>query len=134
MKTILKRIAAGLILMFLLAAPAMAQSRIATVDLRKLFDDYWKRKQAEVALKQRGNELDKEFKAQMDDYNKTKDDYTKLLAAANDQSVTPEERDKRKSAAEAKLLEIKTSENTIRTFENTARDQLDSQKKRMRDS
>ena len=38
-----------------------------------------------------------------------------------------------RAAAEAKLLDIKTSENTIRTFEGNAREQLDSQKKRMRD-
>ena len=118
----------------MLATPAMGQNRIATIDLRKVFDNYWKKQEAEAALKKRGGDLDKELKGFMDDYKKLQDDYTKLLASANDQSVTPEERDKRKTAAEAKVAEIKTSENSIRTFEENAREQLDSQKKRMRDN
>src|SRR3954452_20951013 len=135
MKTMIKRILPGLALALLLSLPAAAaEMRVATIDLRKVFDSYWKRQQAEVALKDHGAELDKEDKAYVEDYNKTKEDYNKLLAAANDQSVTPEEREKRKAQAEAKLLDIKTSENTIRTFENNAREQLDSQRKRMRES
>jgi Skp family chaperone for outer membrane proteins len=134
MKFILKKLSPGLFLACLMALPAMAQTRIATIDLRNVFDHYWKREQAEAALKERGAGLDKELKGFMDDYKKTQDDYNKLVAAANDQSVTPEERDKRKTAAEAKLAEIETSKNTIRTFEENAREQLDTQKKRMRDT
>jgi outer membrane protein len=117
-----------------LAMPALAQSRIGTIDLQKVFDNYWRRKQAEAALKERGSAMDKELKGFVDDYNKTKEDYTKLMTASQDQSKTQEERDKAKTAAESKLLELKTSENTIRTYEENAKDQLDSQKKRMRDS
>jgi Skp family chaperone for outer membrane proteins len=117
-----------------LPAFAQGQGRIGTIDLRKVFDNYWKRQQAEAALKERGVAMDKELKGFMDDYNKTKEEYKKLMAASQDQSKSQDERDKAKSAAEAKLLEIKTSENTIRTYEENAKDQLDSQKKRMRDS
>jgi outer membrane protein len=133
MKTIINRILPGLLLVSLLTLPAIAETRIATIDLRKVFDNYWKRQESEASLKNRGAELDKEYKAYVDDYTKTKEDYNKLLAAANDQSVTPEEREKRKNSAETKLLEIKTAENTIRTFESNAKDQLDSSRKRMRD-
>ncbi|MDB6121899.1 MAG: OmpH family outer membrane protein [Pedosphaera sp.] len=134
MKINFKRIIPVLAVSLLLTVPALAETKIATIDLRKVFDNYWKRQQAEAALKERGSDLDKEYKSYVDDYNKIKEEYTKLLAAANDQSVTPEEREKRKTAAEAKLLDIKASENTIRTFEGNARDQLDTQKKRMRDT
>lgn len=136
MKMILRGILPGLLLVGMLALPAMGQgqSRIATIDLRKVFDNYWKRQEAEAALKKRGSDLDKELKGFVDDYKKLQEDYDKLIKAANDQSVTPEERDKRKAAAEAKVAEIETSKNSIRTFEENAREQLDSQKKRMRDN
>ncbi|HZV35795.1 MAG TPA: OmpH family outer membrane protein [Verrucomicrobiae bacterium] len=134
MKLILRRILPGLLLACLLTLPALGQTqKIATIDLRKVFDNYWKRQEAEAALKKRGADFDKELKGFMDDYKKLQDDYNKLLESANDQSVTPEEREKRKTAAQNKLAEIKTSENTIRTFEDNAREQLDSQRKRMRD-
>src|ERR1700756_875696 len=100
MKTILRRIVPGIILALGLTLPVMGQTRIGTIDLRKVFDNYWKRQQAESALKEHGTELEKEYKAYVDDFTKAKDDYTKLLEAANDQTVTPEERDKRKKAAE----------------------------------
>ncbi|MDB6022056.1 MAG: periplasmic chaperone [Pedosphaera sp.] len=134
MKMMLRRILPAVLLFGMLAMPAMAQNRIATIDLRKVFDNYWKRQEAEAALKKRGSDLDRELKGFMDDYKKLKDDYDKLLSAANDQSVTPEERDKRKANAEAKVVEIKSTEDSIRKFEENAREQLDSQKKRMRDN
>jgi len=118
----------------LMAVPALAEQRIAIIDLRKVFDNYWKRQQAEAALKSTGAEMDKELKGLQEDYQKAQDDYKKLLESANDQSVTSEERDKRKTAAENKLLQLKDAENTMRTFVDTARDKLDSQKKRMRDN
>src|SRR5580658_4069010 len=114
MKTMIKMILAALVLTGAVTAPALAQgqTRIGTIDLRKVFDNYWKRQQAEAALKERGAAMDKELKGFMDDYNKTKADYNKLIQASQDQSKSQDERDKAKAAAESKLLEIKTSENT----------------------
>ena len=117
-----------------LTGSAWAQSRIATVDLRKLFDGYWKTKQADAALKERAADLDKEYKGLREDYQKSKEEYQKLLAGANDQAVAAEERDKRKQAAEAKLKNIKESEEAVVQFERQARTTLDEQKRRMRDN
>ena len=117
-----------------LTVPAWAQTRIATVDLRKLFDGYWKTKQADSALKDRANDLDKEYKGLRDDYQKLKEEYQKLLADANDQAVSAEERGKRKQAAEAKLKSIKDTEDTVVQFERQARTTLDEQRRRMRDN
>jgi outer membrane protein len=134
MKINLKRILTGLILISALNLPAMGEVRIATIDLRKVFDNYWKRAQAQVAMDAKKEEIQKDLQGFRDDYLKSQQDYDRLVKAANDQSVTPEEREKRKSAEEAKLLELKTGENTIRQYQENARDQLDSQMKRMRDS
>lgn len=118
----------------LLGNSAFAQTRVATVDLRKLFDNYWKTKQADSALKDRAAELDKEYKGLRDEYAKSKEELQKLVTSANDQAVSAEERDKRKKAAEAKLKEIKDSEESIVQFEKSARTTLDEQRKRMRDN
>jgi len=118
----------------LLTGSAWAQTRIATVDLRKLFDGYWKTKQADGALKERAADLDKEYKGLRDDYQKLKDEYQKLLADANNQALAAEERDKRKQAAEGKLKNIKDHEETVVQFERQARTTLDEQRRRMRDN
>jgi outer membrane protein len=135
MKTIMRRVLPGLLLLGCLIQPVLGQqNKVGTIDLRKVFDNYYKRQQAEAALKEHGSELDKENKAYFDDYNKTKEDYGKLVAAANDQTLSSQEREKRKTEADAKLADLKSSENTIRTFQDNAREQLDTQKKRMRDT
>lgn len=134
MKKMMKRMGTVMALVFLLAVPAMAQNRTATVNMAKVFDNYWKKGQAQAAFDQRKAEFEKEGKGMLDDYNKTRDEYNKLLDSANDQSVTPEAREKRKTAAEEKLRELKTAENTIRTFKSTMDDQLGSQMKRMKDA
>lgn len=130
--TNLSRLLAGLILMSLLGGSAMAQTRIATIDLRKVFDGYWKKKQAEAALKDRQTDMEKEDRNMVDDYKKVKDDYQSLLASANDQAVSTEERDKRKNAAEEKLRRMKEMEETIAQYERQARTTIGEQSQRMR--
>src|SRR5689334_5756638 len=117
MMNLSRRLVAGLVLMSLLGGSAMAQTRIATVDLRKVFEGYWKKKQAEAALKDRQTDMEKEDRNMVDDYKKAKDDYQSLLASANDQAVSAEERDKRKTAAEEKLRRMKEMEETIAQYE-----------------
>ena len=112
---------------------ALAQTRIATVDLKILFEKYWKTKQADAALKDRATDLDKEYKGLRDDLKKANEEYQKLLADANDQAVSAEERDKRKKAAETKLKSIKETEDTVVQFERQARTSLDEQRTRMRE-
>lgn len=134
MKMILRKLIPGLVLMSLLSTSAFAQGRIATVDLRKLFDNYWKTKQADAALKDRAAEMDKSHKEMIEGWKKAKEDYQTLLADANDQAVSSEERDRRKKAAEGKLRDIKDTEESITQFERQARTTLDEQRRRMRDN
>ncbi|MDW8310618.1 MAG: OmpH family outer membrane protein, partial [Verrucomicrobiales bacterium] len=119
--------------MMLACGSAHAQTRVATVDLRKVFDNYWKTKQADAALKDRAADLDKEYKALREDYEKLKQEYQKLRADSEDQAVAAEERERRKQAAETKLKTIKDTEDALLAFERRARATLDEQQRRMRD-
>ena len=134
MKSLLCKLVPGLLLVSLLSGSALAQGRIATVDLRKVFDGYWKTKQADAALKDRAADIEKDHKTMLDDWKKTKEEYQTLLSEANNQTLSLEERDKRKKSAEDKLKQIKDSEDAIGQYERQARTTLDEQRKRMRDS
>jgi len=118
----------------LAASSASAQGRIGTVDLKKLFDSYWKTKQADAALKDRAADLEKEFKSMMEDFNKGKDEYKTLAAASSDLAMSESEREKKKQDAEKKLRSLKDQEETIGKFQNQARTTLDEQRRRMRDN
>ena len=116
----------------LMSTTAFAQAKIATVDLRKLFDNYWKTKQADAALKDRAAELDKEYKTLREDFNKLKEEAQKFVASANDLAVSEDEREKRKKTAETKLRELKEQDDNIVKFERSAKTSLDEQSRRMR--
>jgi outer membrane protein len=134
MKNLFRRMLLAALLAGVLTGSAWAQTRVATVDLRKLFDGYWKTKQADVALKERVADLEKEDKGLREDLKRITAEYQKLLADANDQAVSAEERDKRKLAAEAKLKNIKETEDAVVQFGRQARTTLEEQKRRMRDN
>src|SRR5881394_1478166 len=129
----MKAVYCTMFLILCVASSAMAQGKIAIVDLRKVFDDYYKTKAADSQLKDQAADLAKESKAYMEQYQKASDDYKKLLDDANNQAVSSDEREKRKKAAEGKLVEIKELETTIRQFENTARTTLEEKKRQMRE-
>ena len=103
MKSLLSKILPALLVVSLLGDCAWAQGRIATVDLRKLFDNYWKTKQADASLKDRAADIEKDHKAMIEEWKKAKDEYQTLLADANNQALSIEERDKRKKSAEEKF-------------------------------
>ena len=121
-------------LLAFLSVPALAQTKIGTVDLRKLFDGYWKTKQAQVALNDRKAQLDKDDKGMRDDLKKGGDDYQKLLEQANDQAISADERDRRKAAAADKLRALQDSKGAIDTFERQAQVTLSEQGQRMREN
>jgi Skp family chaperone for outer membrane proteins len=110
------------------------QTKIGTVDLRKLFDGYWKTKQAQVALNDRKAQIDKDDKGMRDDLKKGSDEYQKLLEQANDQAISTDERDRRKSAAADKLRQLQDSKTAIDQFERQAQITLSEQSQRMRDN
>jgi outer membrane protein len=128
------KVIAGLLLASLMALPAPAETRIGTVDLRKVFDNYWKTKQADAALKDRAAEMEKQNKDLVEDWKKAREAYQTLLGDANNQALSAEERDKRKKAAEEKLRQVKETEDTITQFQRTAKETIDTQRKRMRDT
>jgi outer membrane protein len=113
---------------------ARAQQKTGIIDLKKCFDNYWKTKQADTNLKERAADLDKARKGMIDDFQKSNDEYKKLLDSANDQAVAAAERDKRKKAAEDKLLEIRNLEQNIQAFDRQARTTLGDNQRRMRDN
>ena len=118
----------------LLAGSASAQGRVATIDLRKVFDNYWRTKQAQANLKEQAADMDKERKSLVEDFTKAQDDYKKIINSANDAATSKEESDKRKASAEKKLLEIRELEQTVQQYDRQATTTIGEKQKRMRDN
>lgn len=110
---------------------ASAQTKVATVDMKKLFNGYYKTKLAQTALESRKTELRKEIKDMADGLDKAQNDYKQLLDQASDPAISGDERDKRKQAAADKLKEINNSKGAIEQFQRQAEAQLADQSQRM---
>jgi outer membrane protein len=117
-----------------LALSAHAQTKMAVVDLQKVFDGYWRTKQADTQLKERANDLEKARAGMVDDYKKANEDFKKVLDSISDPSASNDEKDKRKQEAEKRRVDIAGIEQNIRTFDENSRKSILDQQKRMRDS
>jgi Skp family chaperone for outer membrane proteins len=123
-----------LLTVVLLAATAFsvsAQTKVANVDMKKIFNSYWKTKQATTALENRKTELRKEIKDMADSLEKAQTDYKQLLDQSNDQAISTDEREKRKQAAASKAKEINSSKVALEQFQRQAEAQLADQSQRM---
>lgn len=132
MRTLLKTLIPAFIL--LIGTSAFAEYRIATVDLGRVFTNYWKTKQAQTVIDEKKSDIEKTGREMVSTYTKAKEDYQKMMDAVNDPAVSAQERDKRKKAVEDKLKDIKDQEDTLAQFDRGSRASLDEQLRRTRDN
>jgi outer membrane protein len=114
------------------SAAEAQQPRIAIIDLQKVFDGYWMTQQADAELKESEAEYLKSRRRLLTDYQTASDDYKRLVDSANDQALAAEERSRRRSEAERKVLEMREIEQSINQFDRTTRQNLEDQSMRMR--
>jgi len=123
-----------LALALLISTSAYADYRIATVDLGRVFTNYWKTKQAQAAIDEHRTDIEKTGKDMMTTFTKAKEDYQKMLDSMNDPAVSAQERDKRKKAADDKLKDLKDQDDALAQFDRASRASLEEQLKRTRDN
>ena len=110
---------------------ASAQSKIASVDMKKLFNGYYKTKMAQTAMDKEKVDLRKELKDMADGLEKAKLDYKQLLSQANDQAVTSDERDKRKASAMEKAKDVNGRQVAFEQYQRQAETQLNDKSQRI---
>jgi outer membrane protein len=134
MRNFLRILFSAAFLLALTAVPAFAQTKIGTVDLKKIFDDYYKTKLATQAIQDRADDMDKDYTGMAADLKKRGDEYEQLLESADDPAVSDQERARRKQAADEDLKNLQDSKVAIDQFERQAQMTLTDQKQRMRDN
>jgi len=117
----------------LVGVASAADPKIGTVDLRKVFDKYYKTIQSTASLKLEAADMEKERKQLMDNAEKHKNDWQKLIDKANDQAVSPDERDKSKKEAEQKYIELENDKQSITEFDRVASSRLREKELQRRD-
>ena len=117
---------------FLFVAPSQAETnKIGIIDMERVWAKYYKTKQAQAQVDDQTADFEKRKKGLLEDYQKANKEYNKLMESAKDQAVSSDERERRKSAAEKKLLEIKEIEQDANLYQRTTDEQLKMQARRM---
>ena len=117
----------------LLTGAARADTKIAIIDLQRVFTNYWKTIQANTQIEEQKTEIKKKTQAMADDYAKANEAYKKLIEGSSDQAVSRDEREKRKTSAEKKFQEIREIEQTAKQYQNYSEESLALQIRRLRD-
>jgi outer membrane protein len=75
----------------LLSTTALAQGKVGVINLTKVFDEFWRTKQADAQIKDRLAEFEKMGQTMYDDYKKANEEFGKQIEAANDPALSKEE-------------------------------------------
>ena len=121
----------AVLLLTLLSGSALAQTKVATVDLQKLFDNYWKTRQANAAIQDQLAQQAKDEAGWKDDLKKATDKYQQDLAQANDPAISADERDRRKQAAAEELKQLQQRQSAIDLTARTAQARMADQSQHM---
>ncbi len=113
------------------AVSASAQSKIASVDMRKLFDQYYKTKLAEDLLDKDKAAARKNLKDMADGIDKAQADYKQLIDQANDQAISADAQDKLKQSAADKAQQINDSKTAFDKFQREVEASLADKSQRM---
>ena len=121
----------AVLLLTFLSGSALAQTKVATVDLQKLFDNYWKTRQANAAIQDQLAQQAKDEAGWKDDLKKATDKYQQDLAQANDPAISADERDRRKQAAAEELKQLQQRQSAIDLTARTAQARMADQSQHM---
>ena len=115
--------------------PAQVQSGRAatvTVDLNKIFNEYYKTPVASGKLKDTADQYNKEHEELVAQYKKQVDELNKLREDQDKTEYTPEVREQKKKFFQEKLAETQKTQRDIEEYRNSHRQILDQQTQRMR--
>ena len=118
----------------LLSTTALAQGKVGVINLTKVFDEFWRTKQADAQIKDRLAEFEKMGQTMYDDYKKANEEFGKQIEAANDPALSKEESEKRRKDLDKKRKDIMEMENNIKQFQNSSQRALMEQRGRVRES
>ena len=113
------------------ATLAAAEQKIAFINMEKVFDEYYKTKEANAQFKARGEDIDVKRKDLLSKARAAKTEFDKLNAEFKDKSLNENAREKKKEDAEQKLDELKEAEEKLMEFDKIAKKEIADQMRQM---
>ena len=126
-------LALTLVTALLSAASASAQTiKVGTVDMKKVFESYYKTKEAEAKINEARNNAKKELEDRMDVAKKTLDEVKKVDEEISKPELSKDSKEQKIKIRGEKAAELQNMDREIREFQQSREKQLQEQSVRMR--
>jgi outer membrane protein len=121
-------------LVLITASQAQAETKIATINMEKVFTAYYKTQDSEGKLKDAQTAYKDELDQRMDAYRKNLDSINKLNEDLKNAELSGSAKDEKAGERDAKISESRALEKEITEFRQTREKEIQEQMKRMRDA
>lgn len=112
------------LLLFVPVSLASADLKVATVDLGKAFDQFYKTKEAAAHLKEKQDEAQKEIQDKVADYQRISDEVNKLDQESKDPTLSPEARAEKAKARDQRGADLQAAQRQIEEFRTERSNEL----------
>jgi Skp family chaperone for outer membrane proteins len=126
--------AAGILALGTAAFSQVASVRIVTIDLTRVFNEYYKTRIASARLKDTVDSYRKEMDDMQERYKQQTAELDKLREEMEKTEYTQEVREQKKKAVEEKLADLKKTQDDITEYGRTHDQMLTQQRQRQRDT
>src|SRR5690242_18243008 len=137
MKDWLRSSILGVLAMTLVSGTAWAETKIGTVDFKKVYENYWKKQQSEKIINEMKDDARKEHNNQLNEIKKVNEEYQNIQSTATDPALSQDEREKRKKTAEDKFRQLRDMDSILKDYDRNAeiriREQIERTMNRMVD-
>ena len=118
------------------AAPvsAQAQLKVGTIDMKQVFDSYYKTKDAEAKINESRAQAQKELAERLDTFNKAQEQARKLNDEAGKSELSEKAKADKVKGLNEKLQELGVMQREVQEFQQTRERQLSEQSVRSRNS
>jgi Skp family chaperone for outer membrane proteins len=120
-----------LIAVFMVAGAALAEDRIAFVDIQEVFKGFYKTQLAQDQIRQQADDIKLEREEMGDAILALKEEVEALRTDARDETLSAEVRSSKRELLEEKLVNVQAKEREMAEFDKLRREQLEKQNARM---
>lgn len=108
------------------------QMRFGTVDMKKVFESYYKTKEAEQRINEARNQAKKELEDREEERKKLGNEANKIIADLQRPELSKESKAGKEKERDDKIAEFRAKEQDMKDFQTTREKQLQEQSVRMR--
>lgn len=120
-----------IILFIFFLIPSSIYAKTGFVNLRELFEGFYKTELAQDQINQQIEEVSFERELRLEDISQIREEIEVLRSESRDEKFSEEARKNKRLQLEDRLIEMQEVKNELRDFESLRKQQIDEQNKRM---